>query len=68
MALVKRKIRQISMASSYSAYKCGSREGGHVSLARQMYSQACSYLASDYLICYLFKKLKRVFAPFEFET
>ena len=47
------------MASSYSAYKCGSREGGHVSLARRMYSQACSYLASDYVICYLFKKLKR---------
>lgn len=66
MALVKRKIRQISMASSYSAYKCGSREGGHVSLARQMYSQACSYLAS--YLCYLFKNLKRIFAPFEFET
>ena len=60
------------MASSYPAYKCGSSEGGggggHVSLARRMYSQACSYLASDYVICYLFKKLKRVFAPFEFET
>ena len=55
------------MASSYSAYKCGSREGVPVSLARRMYSQACSYLASDYFICYLFKKLKRVFAPFEFE-
>ena len=40
--------------------------GGHVSLARLMYSQACSYLAS--YLCYLFKNLKRVFAPFEFET
>ena len=56
------------MASSYPAYKCGSREGEHVSLARRMYSQACSYLASDYVTCYLFKKLKRVFAPLEFET
>lgn len=28
--------------------------------ARRMYSQACSYLASDYAIWYLFKKLKRV--------
>ena len=41
------------MASSYPAYKCGSREGGHVSLARQMYSQACSYLASDYVSSHL---------------
>ena len=66
MALAKRKIRQIS--SSYSAYKCRSREGGHVSPARRMYSQASFNSASDYVICYLFKKLKRVFAPFEFET